>query len=168
MAEQRGLFGKPVKGRKQKIPSPIILSLTNSDEPRFSIKYIIYSQIQVKINHKWFFFFLYIYRVMLKFEQMHVLVPTHSFLQHCTNQTLWCPCFGKAYNKTPMATRWWRISVRYVIRALRKPFFVWTKVKMVRFGKRINRTPLHLKRITTTFKPQKHKMDLFKKLNVCV
>ena len=35
MAEQRGLFGKPVKGRKQKIPSPIILlSLTNSDEPR--------------------------------------------------------------------------------------------------------------------------------------
>lgn len=34
MAEQRGLFGKHVKGRKQKIPSPIIMSLTNSDEPR--------------------------------------------------------------------------------------------------------------------------------------
>lgn len=35
MAEQRGLFGKPVKGSKQKIPSPIILSLTNSDVPRY-------------------------------------------------------------------------------------------------------------------------------------
>lgn len=35
MAEQRGLFGKPVKGRKQKIPSPVILmSLTTSDEPK--------------------------------------------------------------------------------------------------------------------------------------
>lgn len=34
MAEQRGLFGKPVKGRKQKIASPILLSLTNSDEPK--------------------------------------------------------------------------------------------------------------------------------------
>lgn len=33
MAEQRGLFGKHVKGRK-KIPSPIIMSLTNSDEPK--------------------------------------------------------------------------------------------------------------------------------------
>lgn len=39
MAEQRGLFGKPVKGRKQKIPSPIILSLTNSDEPRYLTNY---------------------------------------------------------------------------------------------------------------------------------
>lgn len=38
MAEQRGLFGKPVKGRKQKIPTPVILfSLTNSDEPRYLI-----------------------------------------------------------------------------------------------------------------------------------
>ncbi|VVC35358.1 Hypothetical protein CINCED_3A003481 [Cinara cedri] len=127
MAEQRGLFGKPVKGRKQKIPSPIILSLTNSDEPR----------------------------VVLKFEQMHVLVPTHAFIQRYTNKTLWCPRFNKPYDKASVATRWWRISVRYVIKALREPFFVWSKVQMVRFGKRTNRTPLHLKRVTAIFKPQK-------------
>ncbi|XP_026814453.1 uncharacterized protein LOC113554698 [Rhopalosiphum maidis] len=130
MAEQRGLFGKPVKGRKQKILSPIILlSLTNSDEPR----------------------------VMLKFEQMHVLTPTHAFLQRCANKTLQCPRFDKPYDKTSVAVRWWRISIRHVIKALRKPFFAWTKVKMVRFGKRTNRIPLRLKKVTTSFKPQKIK-----------
>lgn len=42
MAEQRGLFGKPVKGRKQKIPSPVILmSLTTSDEPKYPITIIL-------------------------------------------------------------------------------------------------------------------------------
>jgi len=40
MAEQRGLFGKPVKGRKQKIPSPILLSLTNSDEHKYLMNII--------------------------------------------------------------------------------------------------------------------------------
>ncbi|XP_015363480.1 PREDICTED: uncharacterized protein LOC107161550 [Diuraphis noxia] len=130
MAEQRGLFGKPVKGRKQKIPSPIILlSLTNSDEPR----------------------------VMLKFEQMRVLVPTHAFLQRCSRKPPQCPRFGKPYDKTSIATRWWKISVHHIIKALRKPFFAWNKVQMVRFGKHTNRTPLRLKKVTTFFKPQKTK-----------
>lgn len=92
---------------------------------------------------------------MLKFEQMHVLVPTHSSIQRCANKTLWCPRFGKPYDKTPIAARWWRISAGHVIKALREPFFVWTKVQMVRFGKRTNRTPLRLKKGTTIFKPHK-------------
>lgn len=94
---------------------------------------------------------------MLKFEQMHVLVPTHAFLQRCANKTLQCPRFSKPYDKTSIATRWWRISIRHIIKALRKPFFAWTKVQMVRFGKRTNRTPLRLKKVTTSFKPQKTK-----------
>lgn len=97
------------------------------------------------------------FRVMLKFEQMHVLVPTHAFLQRCANKTLKCPRFGKPYDNTSIPTRWWRISVRHIIKALRKPFFAWTKVQMVRFGKRTNRTPLRLKKVTTSFKPQKTK-----------
>lgn len=100
---------------------------------------------------------MFFYRVMLKFEQMHVLVPTHAFLQHCTNKTLWCPRFGKAYDKTSVATRWWRISVRHIIKALRKPFFTWPQVQIVRIGKRSNKTPLRLKKVTATFKPQKIK-----------
>lgn len=79
---------------------------------------------------------------------MHVLIPTHAFKQHCTNQILWCSCFDKAYDKTPVPIRWWRTSIRHIIKALRKPFFIWTKVKMVRLGKRINRTQLCLKRVT--------------------
>lgn len=99
---------------------------------------------------------------------MHVLTPTHAFKQHCTNQTLWCPRFDRAYDTTPVAARWWRTSVRHIIKALRKPFFIWTKVKMARLGKRLNRTPLHLKKVTTTFKPQKNKTNLYKKLYTCV
>lgn len=95
------------------------------------------------------------FRVMLKFEQMHVLVPTHAFLQRCFNKPLQCPRFGKPYDKTSITTRWWKISVRHIIKALRKPFFAWNKVQMVRFGKRTNRTPLRLKKVTTFFKPQK-------------
>lgn len=95
--------------------------------------------------------------MLLKFEKMHVLVPTHTFIQHCANKTLWCSRFGKPYDKTSIATRWWRISVKHVIKALREPFFVWTKVQLVRFGKRTNRIPLDLKRVTAIFKPQKSK-----------
>lgn len=54
-----------------------------------------------------------------------------------------------------MFIRWWRISTGQIVRALRKPFFVWTKVQMVRLGKRTNRLPLRLKKVTATFKPQK-------------
>lgn len=97
----------------------------------------------------WFFFLSF--RVVLKFEQMHVLVPTHAFIQRCANKTLRCPRFGKPYDKTSRAARWWRISVRHVIKALREPFFVWTNVQMVRFGKRTNRTPLRLKKVTAIF-----------------
>lgn len=97
-------------------------------------------------------------RVLLKFEQMHVLVPTYAFVQRCASTTLWCPRFGKAYDKTPAAIRWWRTSVSHIIKALKKPFFVWTKVHMVRLGKRsTNRKPLRLKKVTATFKPQKTK-----------
>lgn len=85
---------------------------------------------------------------------MRVLVPTYTFSQHCASKTLWCPRFGKAYDKTSVFTRWWRISVRHIIKALRKPFFTWTKVQMVRLGKRTNKIPLHLKKITSTFKEQ--------------
>lgn len=95
---------------------------------------------------------------MLKFEQMHVLVPTHTFIQRCASKTLWCPRFSKAYDKTSIPTRWWRISINHVIKALRKPFFVWTKVHMVRLGKRTNRTPLNMKKVTATFKPKKIKL----------
>lgn len=94
---------------------------------------------------------------MLKFEQMHVLTPTHAFLQRCVRVTLRCPRFDKAYDKTPVTLRWWRTSVRQIIRALKKPFFVWTKIQMVRLGKRTKRTPLYLKKVTATFKPQKTK-----------
>lgn len=97
------------------------------------------------------------FRVMLKFEQMHVLVPTHAFLQRCSKKPLQCPRFGKPYDKTSITTRWWKISVRHIIKALRKPFFAWNKVQMVRFGKRTKRTPLRLKKVTTFFKPQKTK-----------
>lgn len=95
---------------------------------------------------------------MLKFEQMHILVPTHAFVQRCSNKTLWCPRFKKAYDKTSLPTRWWRISINNIIRALKKPFFMWTKVQMVRYGKRLNRTPLHLKKVSATFKPQKKEL----------
>lgn len=88
---------------------------------------------------------------------MRVLVPTYAFQQRYSSETLWCPRFGKAYDKTSIAARWWRTSIHNVIKSLRKPFFVWTKVQMVRLGKHQNKTPLRMKKITATLKPEKTK-----------
>lgn len=97
------------------------------------------------------------FRVVLKFEQMRVLVPTYAFVQRYSKETIWCPRFSRAYDKTSIAARWWRTSIHNVIKLLRKPFFLWTRVRMVRLGKCKNRTTLHLKKVTATFKPQKTK-----------
>lgn len=97
------------------------------------------------------------FRVMLKFEQMHVLTPTHAFIQRFSSVPLQCPRYGRAYVKTSVTIRWWKTTVLHIIKMLRKPFFIWTKVQMVRLGKHTKRTPLRLKKVTAIFKPQKAK-----------
>lgn len=88
---------------------------------------------------------------------MHALTPTYAFVQRCSRVPVQCSRYYTAYDNTTMFVRWWKTSTHQIVNALRKPFFVWPKVQMVRFGKRTNRLPLRLKKVTATIKPQKTK-----------
>lgn len=108
------------------------------------------------------FIFIFNNRKTLKFEQMHALVPTHSFAQRCVANTLRCPRFIRPYDKTRLVVRWWRCCVNHVIKALRRPFFMLTKLHMVRLRRTKDSKVLCLNKVVPIFKSQNIRNNMAK------